>query len=100
MESITHNLAITTILYDMRSHVSVYSTTSRLQQSWGRIIKSIYKLVSHCLAFNSSHNVVNHAIGIREAFSNVNIDAKLLSKLQEIESSCRCTYNGVGGAIM
>ena len=34
------------------------------------------------------------AIGIMEAFSNVNIVAKLLTKLQEVESSCRCTYNG------
>ena len=62
----------------------------------GRIIKSIYNLVSHCLPCNSSHNVVNHAIGIMEAFSNVNI----VAKLQEVESSCRCTYNGVGGVIM
>ena len=66
----------------------------------GRIIKSIYNLVSHCLPCNSSHNVVNHAIGIMEAFSNVNIVAKLLAKLEEVESSCRCTYNGVGGVIM
>ena len=66
----------------------------------GRIIKSIYNLVSHCLPCNSNHNVVNHAIGIMEAFSNVNIVAKLLGKLQEVESSCRCTYNGVGGVIM
>ena len=50
----------------------------------------------HCLPCNSSHNVVNRAIGIMEAFSNVNIAAKL----QEVESSCRCTYNGVGGVIM
>ena len=35
-----------------------------------------------------------------EAFSNVNIAAKLLAKLQEVESSCRCTYNGFGGVIM
>ena len=63
----------------------------------GRIIKTIYNLVSHCLPCNSSHNVVNNAIGIMEAFSNVNIAAKLLAKLQEVESSCRCTYNGVGG---
>ena len=35
-----------------------------------------------------------------EAFSNENIVAKLLTKLQEVESSCRCTYNGVGGVIM
>ena len=35
-----------------------------------------------------------------EAFSNVNIVAKLLAKLQEVESSCRSTYNGVGGVIM
>ena len=62
----------------------------------GRIMKTIYNLVSNCLPCNSSHNVVNHAIGIMEAFSNVNI----VSKLQEIESSCRCTYNGVGGVIM
>ena len=57
--------------------------------------KYIYNLVSHCLPCNSSHNVVNHAIGIMEAFSDVNIVAKLLAKLQEVESSCRCTYNGV-----
>ena len=43
----------------------------------GRIIKTIYNLVSHCLPCNSSHNVVNHEIGIMEAFSNVNIVAKL-----------------------
>ena len=55
--------------------------------------------VSHCLPCNSSHNVVNHAIGIMEASTNVNIVAKLLAKLQEVESSCRCTYNGVGGVI-
>ena len=36
-------------------------------------MKSIYNLVSHCLPCNSTHNVVNHAIGIMEAFSNVNI---------------------------
>ena len=66
----------------------------------GRIIKCIYNLVSHCLLCNSSHNVVNHAIGIMKVFSNVNIVAKLLAKLQEVESSCRCTYNGVGGVIM
>ena len=71
-----------------------------LLQPWGRIIKSIYNLVSHCLPCNSSHNVVNHAIGIMKAFSNVNIVGKLLAKLQEVESSCRCTYNGVGGVIM
>ena len=53
-----------------------------------------------CLICNSSHNVVNHAIGIMEAFSNVNIVAKLLAKLQEVESSCSCSYNGVGGVIM
>ena len=35
-----------------------------------------------------------------EAVSNVNIVAKLLAQLQEVESSCRCTYNGVGGVIM
>ena len=63
-------------------------------------MKSIYNLASHCLPCNSSHNVVNHAIGIIEAFSNVNIVVKLLAKLQEVESSCRCTYNGVGGVIM
>ena len=34
------------------------------------------------------------------AFSNVNIVAKLLAKLQEVKSSCRCTYNDVGGVIM
>ena len=67
---------------------------------WGRIIKSINDLVSHCLPCNSTHNVVNHAIGIMEAFSNVNIVAKLLAKLQEVESSCRCTYNDAGGVIM
>ena len=33
-------------------------------QARGRIIKSIYNLVSHCLPCNSSHNVVNHAIGV------------------------------------
>ena len=66
----------------------------------GRKIKSIGNLVSHCLPCNSIHNVLNHAIGIMEAFSNVNIVAKLLAKLQEFESSCRCTYNGVGGVIM
>ena len=62
--------------------------------------KSIYILVSHCLPCNSSHNVVNHAIGIMEPISDVNTVAKLLAKLQEVESSCRCTYNGVGGVIM
>ena len=41
-----------------------------------------------------------HAIGIMEALSNVNIVAKLLAKLQEVDSSCRGTYNGVGGVIM
>ena len=66
----------------------------------GRIIKSVYNLVSRCLPCNSSHNVVNHAIGIMEAFSNVNIAAKLLAKLQEVERCCWCTYNGVGGVIM
>ena len=35
-----------------------------------------------------------------EAFSNVIIVAKLLAKLQEVESSCRCTYKGVGGVII
>ena len=66
------------------------------------IIKTIYNLVSHCLPCNSSPNVVNHAIGIMEAFSNVNIVAKLLQsyKRSRDESSCRCTYNGVGGVIM
>ena len=54
----------------------------------------------YCLHCNSSDNVVNHAIGIMEAFSNVNIVAKLLAKLQVVESSCRCTYNGVGGVIV
>ena len=54
----------------------------------GRIIKSIYNLVSHCLPCNSSYNVINHSIGIMEAFSNVNIVAKLLAKLEEVESSC------------
>ena len=63
-------------------------------------IKSIYYLVSHCLPCNSTHNFLNNSIGIMEAFSNVNIVAKLLAKLQEVESSCRCTYNGVGGVIM
>ena len=67
---------------------------------WGRIIKSIYNLVSHCLPCNSSHNVVNHAIGIMKEFLNVNIVAKLLPKLQEVESSCRYSYNGVVGVIM
>ena len=67
---------------------------------WSVIIKRIYNLVSHCLPCNSGHNVVNHAIGIMEAFSNVNTVAKLRTKLQEVESSCRCTYNGVGGVIM
>ena len=67
---------------------------------WGRIIKSIYNRVSDYLPCNSNHNVVNHAIIIMEAFSNVNIVEKLLAKLQEVESSCRCTYNGVGGVIM
>ena len=62
-------------------------------------IKSIYNLVSHCLPCNSSHNVMNHAIGFMEAFSNVNIVAKLLAKLQEVESSCKCAYNCVGGVI-
>ena len=71
-----------------------------LLKTRGRIIKSIYNPVSHCLPCNSSHNVVNHAIGIMEAFSSVNILAKLLAKLQEVESSCRCTYNGFGGVIM
>ena len=63
-------------------------------------MKTIYNLVSHCLPCNSSHNVVNHGIGIMEALSNVNIVAKLLAKLQEVEISCRCTYNGVGGVRM
>ena len=63
-------------------------------------MKSIYNLVSHCLPYNSSHTVAHHAIGIMEAFSNVNIVAKLLVKLQEVVSSCRCTYNGFGGVIM
>ena len=67
---------------------------------WGRIIKSIYNLLSYCLPCNSSHNVLNYAIGIMEAFLNVNIVAKLLAKLQEVESSCRCPYNGVGSVIM
>ena len=63
-----------------------FSWISNLQ-SWsvqvrGRIIKSIYNLVFNCLPCNSSHNVVNLAIGIMEAFSNVNILAKLLAKLQ------------------
>ena len=71
-----------------------------LETTRGRIIRSIYYLVSHCLPCNSTHNVVNHAIGIMEAFSNVTIVAKLLAKLQEVESSCRCTYSGVGGVIM
>ena len=35
-----------------------------------------------------------------DAFSNVTIVAKLLAKLQEVESSCMCTYNGVGGVII
>ena len=35
-----------------------------------------------------------------EAFLKENIAAKLPAKLQEVESSCRCTYNGVGGVIM
>ena len=35
-----------------------------------------------------------------KAFLNVNIVATLLAKLQEVESSCRCTYNDVGGVIM
>ena len=35
-----------------------------------------------------------------EAFLNVNIVAKLLAKLQEVESTCRGTYHGVGGVIM
>ena len=35
-----------------------------------------------------------------EAFSNENIVAKLLAKLQEVESSCMRSYNGVGGVIM
>ena len=52
-----------------------FSTT---EQSRGWIIKSIYNLVSHCVLCNSSHNVVNNAIGIIEAFSNVNIVAKCL----------------------
>ena len=65
-------------------------------RSRGRIIKSINNLVSHCLPCNLSQNVVNHAIGIMEAVSNVNI----VAKLQEVESSCRCTYNGVSGVIM
>ena len=64
--------------------------------SRSRIIKSIYNHASHCLPCNWSHNVVNRTIGIIEAFSNVNIVAKLLAKLQEIESSSRCTYNGFG----
>ena len=64
------------------------------------MIKSIYNLVSHSLPCNSSHNAVNHEIGIMEAFSNVNIVAKFLVKLQEVESSCRCTCNGFGGVIM
>ena len=35
-----------------------------------------------------------------EAFSNVNIVAKLPAKLQEVERFSRCTYNGVSGVIM
>ena len=66
----------------------------------GQIIKSIYNLVSHCLPCNSSHNVVKHAIGIIDVFSNVIIVAKFLAKLKEAESSCMCTYNGVGVVIM
>ena len=44
---------------------------------------------------------MNHAIGIIEAFSNVNIVAKLLAKLQEVESSCigALTYD-LGGVVM
>ena len=66
----------------------------------GWIMKCIYNIESHCLPCNSSHNVVNHAIDAMESFSNVNIVAKLRAKLHEVESSCRCTYNGVGGVRM
>ena len=31
-----------------------------------------------------------------EAFSNVNIVAEFLAKLQDVESYCWYTYNGVG----
>ena len=61
------------------------------------------KYLQPCISLftlNSSHNVVNHAIGIIEAFSNVNMVAKLLAKLQEVGSSSGCTYNGVGGVII
>ena len=34
-----------------------------------------------------------------EAVSNVNIVAKLLEKLQAVESYGSCTYNGVGSVI-
>ena len=78
----------------------IHLSSISISHTRGRIIKSIYNLVSHCLPCNLSHNVVNHAIGIMEAFSNVNIVATLLAKLQEVESSCRCTYNGIGGVIM
>ena len=74
---------------------------------WGRVRVRFRMLGAGCgvecrvrFRMLSSHNVVNRAIGIMEAFSNVNIVAKLLVKLQEVESSCRCTYNGFGGVIM
>ena len=63
----------------------------------GRIIKCISNLMSHYLYCNLSHNVVNHAIGIKETFSNVKIVAKLLPMLQEVENTSRSweytTYN-------
>ena len=89
------------IIMRMTHEIQMSATgTIFIVETWGRIIKSIYNLVSHWFPCNSSHNVVNHAIGIMEAFSNVNIVAKLLAKLQEVESSCRYTYNGIGGVIM
>ena len=81
-------------------HSSVNDLPYTVFDTGGRIIKSIYNLVSHCLPCSSSHNVVNHTIGIMEAFSNGNIVEKLLAKLQEVDCSCRCTYNGVSGVIM
>ena len=80
-----NNSALNTVILMDNFHFAGDCHSSRNGQFWGWIIKSIYNLVSHCLPCNSSHNVVNHAIDIMEAFSNVNIVAKLLAKLQEVQ---------------
>ena len=77
--------------------ISLNITVTHQGPDYQNYLQPCISLFTNC---NSSHNVVNHAIGIMEAFSNVNIVAKLLAKLQEVESSCRCTYHGVGGVIM